>query len=65
MGKPIRMPIRTAAMAALPTTAERGMRMRFGLSPLENPTEYTQDPAGILARKFTITGPVIHPDTSA
>jgi hypothetical protein len=26
--------------------------MTFGLSPLENPTEYTQTAAGILARKF-------------
>jgi hypothetical protein len=45
-------------MAAVPTTAERGKRMRFGLSPLENPTEYTQTTAGILARKFEgLTGP--------
>jgi hypothetical protein len=40
-GNAISMPIRTAAMAALPTTAERGTRMRFGLSPWKNPTEYT------------------------
>jgi hypothetical protein len=65
MGKAISMPIRTAAMAALPTTAERGIRMRFGLSPWKNPTEYTQNPAGILVRKFTISGPVIPPDTGA
>src|SRR5690349_24935540 len=51
IGNPMRMPISTAAMAALPTTAERGTRMSFGLSPWENPTEYTQTAAGSIDEK--------------
>jgi hypothetical protein len=52
IGNPMRIPISTAAMAALPTTADRGIRMRFGLSPLENPTEYTQTAAGSIDEKI-------------
>src|SRR5260370_35044867 len=63
IGNPMRIPISTAAVAALPTTADRGIRMRVGLSPLENPTEYTQPPARSIDEKITSHGPTSGPPT--